>query len=265
MYLFMTCRKLRYIIMTIQVLVATMDQKDYSLPKKMNIKCDAIIGNQCNYNSIEEIVFNNHKIKYLNFAERGVGLNRNNALMRAEADICLFADDDMVYCDEYVEVVEEAFTLHPDADVIAFNLIEKVPNRYTIKEDHKIRLYNFMRYGTARIAVKLSSIRKKGILFDLNFGGGTKHSHGEDTIFLSDCIRNGLNMYAVPSYIAILTEERESTWNKGYSDKFFYDQGCLYKRISPLLWKLLCLQDAIRHYDLYNQSIVSAYMKMTRD
>ena len=76
--------------MKIQVLVATMNQKDHSLIKKMNIKTNAIIGNQCSINSIENFMVGNQEIKYLNFSERGVGLNRNNALMRANADICVF-------------------------------------------------------------------------------------------------------------------------------------------------------------------------------
>ena len=33
--------------MRIQVLVAAMNQVDYSLPEKMNLQTDAIIGNQC--------------------------------------------------------------------------------------------------------------------------------------------------------------------------------------------------------------------------
>ena len=43
-----------------------------------------------------------------------------NALMRADADICLFADDDMVYEDNYVEIIENAFRDNPYADVIVF-------------------------------------------------------------------------------------------------------------------------------------------------
>lgn len=38
----------------VEVLVATMDQKDDSLVKKMNIQTDAIIGNQCDFNRIEK-------------------------------------------------------------------------------------------------------------------------------------------------------------------------------------------------------------------
>lgn len=233
--------------MRVQVLVAAMNQNDHSLLDKMNIQSDVIVGNQCNFNSIEQFEYNGHFATYLNFAERGVGLNRNNALMRATGDICLFADDDMVYVDNYCGIIEKAFLDHPDADVIAFNLIEKVPTRYVIKNTKRIRFYNFLTYGTARIAVRLSRIRENGISFNLCFGGGTEHCHGEDNIFISDCLKNGLKMYAVPVSIAELTEERVSTWNSGYNREYFIDQGILYRTISKRLWKLLCLQDSIRH------------------
>ena len=115
--------------MVIQVLVAAMNQKDHSLLEKMNIKSNAIIGNQCDYNSIEKFKYQDYDIVYLNFAEKGVGLNRNNSLMRATGDICLFADDDMIYENDYVKKVEKAFEENPKADILIFNLIEKKPKR----------------------------------------------------------------------------------------------------------------------------------------
>ena len=53
--------------MRIQILVATMNQTDYSLIEKMNIKTDAIIGNQCNHNNIEEFECNGQKRNYTTF------------------------------------------------------------------------------------------------------------------------------------------------------------------------------------------------------
>lgn len=250
--------------MTIQVLVAAMNQSDHSILEKLNIKTDAIIGNQCNKNSIEDLEWQGHKIKYLNFNERGVGLNRNNTLMRATADICLFADDDMVYCDNYEQAVCQAFESHPDADVILFNLEENHPGRYIIRHEERVGYFNYLRYGTARMAVRRKSIHESGILFHLCFGGGTKHSHGEDNIFLADCLKKGLKVYALPMYIAKLTEDRESTWNNGYGKKFLVDQGCLYKAISRKWWRLLCLQDAVRHHSVYKRGWMNAYMLMTR-
>ena len=66
--------------MSLEVLVATMFQTDYSLPEKMNIQSDAIIANQCERNEVVEFDFNGYRIKYLSFAERGVGLNRTTLL-----------------------------------------------------------------------------------------------------------------------------------------------------------------------------------------
>lgn len=251
--------------MKIQVLVATMNQTDHSLIAKMNIQTDAIIGNQCNVNSIEDFTIDNKHIRYLNFVEKGVGLNRNNALMRAYADICLFADDDMIYDDNYVETVEKSFFDNPNADVIVFNLREKVVTRKIITKKTNVGYFNYLRYGTARIAVRLDSVKKNGIYFNQCFGGGTEHCHGEDNLFLNSCLKKGLKVVAIPKCIATLTEERKSSWNNGYGEKYLKDQGALYRAISHRLWRLLCLQDALRRGRRdYHLSWYRAYQIMIR-
>lgn len=250
--------------MKVQVLVAAMNQKDHSLLDKMNIQSDVIVGNQCDTNSVDRFDYNGFDALYLNFNERGVGLNRNNALMRASGDICLFADDDMVYEDGYAEIIEKAFNDFPRADVIVFNLKEKVPTRKVISKPSMVGYLNYLRYGTARIAVRLQSVKKHGIYFNQCFGGGTEHSHGEDNLFLSACLKNGLNIVAIPEYIATLTEERASSWNSGYDEKYIRDQGVLYRTLSRRWWRLLCLQDALRHSKKdYKKPCVEVYRIMT--
>lgn len=246
--------------MTIQVLVAAMHQKDHSLLDKMNIQTPAIIGNQCDRNEVEKFFYKDFPITYLHFAERGVGLNRNNSLMRADADICLFADDDIVYAPGYADIVENAFLQFPDADVLIFN-VEPEPK---IEKAHRITYLNFMRYGAVRIAVKLTSVKYQGIYFNQCFGGGTDHSAGEDTLFLADCLKCGLKIYAVPSVLGYLSEERASTWFQGYNTKYFKDKGCLYRVLSKKWWKFLCFQDAFRHQKLYGHSWREVYSLMKK-
>lgn len=252
-------------LMRVQVLVATMNQQDYSLLKKMNIQSEIIVGNQAMSNHVEDFMWGGYSVKWLTFNERGVGLNRNNALLRATGDICLFADDDMVYVDNYPQIVCKAFEQLPDADVIVFNLKEPIVTRYVNKKITRVRFHNYLRYGTARIAVKLKSIRENGIFFNLCYGGGTEHCHGEDNLFLTDCLKKGLKVYASPEYIAELTEERCSTWKDNISvNDYLKDQGYLYKQISPRMWRILCFQDALRHQGEYNTSFMSAYKMMTK-
>lgn len=214
---------------SIQVLVSTMNQTDHSLLSKMNIKTDAIVINQCDRNEIEEFTYLGHKIKWISINERGVGLSRNNALMRATADIILFADDDVIYEDDYENQIIQAFEFHPDASIITFNLKSLNTDRpeYIVNKDHRLYKYNSLKYGTFRIAVKRTPILYSNIFFSLLFGGGAPFSAGEDNLFITQCLKNGLKGYA--SSITIGTvEQAESTWFKGYNEKYYYDRGILF-------------------------------------
>lgn len=237
--------------MNLQVLVATMHQKNHSLVEKMNINSDAIIANQCDRNEIEHFTYKEYDIKFLSFAERGVGLNRNNALMRATSDICLLADDDIILTNKYKDIILESFNENPDADVIIYNLEEKHPERFIIKDKMKIGYLNYMRFGAARIAFKRKSITKNGISFSLHFGGGAEYSAGEDVLFLNNCLKSKLKIIALPITIGKIEESRPSTWFSGYNDKYFVDKGVLFSVISRKWAVLLCLQFAIRRRNMF--------------
>ncbi len=224
--------------MSIQTLVVTIDQKDRSLVKKMNIRTDTVVGNQCGCVSVDEFEYNGSKITYLNSDKRGVGRNRNAVLNYATADICVFADDDMRFVDEYPKLVEKAFNCCKKADIIIFNLIEANPRRYRNKRICRIRHRNYAKYGAARLAVLRQSIVGANISFNTQFGGGCTYCAGEDTIFLKECLDKGLRLYAVPWAIAEIDQCAESTWFKGYDEKFFSDKGALFAHLYPKLWVL---------------------------
>lgn len=248
--------------MSVQVLVATMNQTDYSLLEAMNIQTEAIVANQTSFDSIEHFKYKGRDITYLNFNEIGVGLNRNNALMRASSEICVFADDDLVYFDNYEELIINEFKHAPKADVIIFNLDDPSDSRYKEDQLKRVHFYNFLRYGTARIAFRLSSVRENQIYFNQLFGGGTERSHGEDNIFLCDCLKKGLKVYSSPITIAKIKDDRPSTWNAGYNDKYLKDQRILYNHISKRFAFLLCLQDAVRHHKDYGKTIIRTLLTM---
>lgn len=253
--------------MNLQVLVSTMHQKDHGLLNKMNIQSDAIIVNQCNMNKFEEFDYKGYNIRFLSLAERGVGLSRNTGLMRVTADICIFADDDVVYDEGYRETVIEAFKNNPKADVILFNVLSTNPERpsFVITKENRIRFYNIFRYGTFRIAVRMTSIYQSNISFSLLFGGGAKYSAGEDSLFLNDCLRSGLKVFSSPQNIGIVTQS-ESTWFKGYTDKYFIDKGVFYATLSKKWSKLLISQFAIRHRNLFekDKTVIEAYKLMCK-
>lgn len=213
--------------MKIEVLVATMNQKDLGIYRRMNLRTDAVFANQADMYSYEEFVDNNRTIKMITTAERGVGKNRNNALMYATGDICIFGDDDMRYIDNYEEIVMQAFNKLPKADVIIFN-IETVGvetrSRRLNNQIKRVHIFNCLNYGAGRIAVRRETLMKKNIWFSLLYGGGAPYSSGEDSLFLTEAIRKGMKIYTYPVKIADI-EQGTSTWFNGYTAKYFEDKG----------------------------------------
>ena len=214
--------------MKTETLIVTIDQKDNSLVEKMNIQTDAVVCNQSDYISNDEFEYNGFNVKFITRDDRGVGKNRNRSIENSSADILILADDDMRFENGYQHIVTECFDQIPSADILIFNLIEKNPRRYKFTKIEKISNKNYAKFGAARIALKRKSIIDAGVRFSLQFGGGARYSAGEDTIFLKDCLRKGLKIYGVPYALAEIDQTSESTWFKGYTEKYYYDKGAAY-------------------------------------
>lgn len=244
--------------MRIETLVVTVDQHDHSLPERMNLQTDALIGNQADFEAEEQVIRNGCRVTFLTDTLRGVGRNRNKVLRRASAEICVFADDDMRFVDGYPQIVEKAFSECPDADILVFNLIEKNPRRYVNRKIFPVGYANYARYGAARIAIRRQSIMDSGIRFSLLFGGGAKYGSGEDTIFLRECLKAGMKIMAVPYALAEIDQTAESTWFRGYNEKFFRDKGALYSCLYGKAAALFCARYLIKYRRKY-QSDYSAW------
>lgn len=209
-------------------MISSVEQSPEELIRKMNIQSEAILINQCDRNAYEELLADGHKVKVHHFAEKGVGLSRNNALLRATGDIVLFADEDITYDDGYSEKVLAEFEKNPKADMIVFNF--RVPEErrtYYNEKNGRVRLYNCGRYPTYSFALRREVLHKKGITFSLLFGGGAKYSAGEDSLFIHDCIKAGMKVYKTTCELG-QEARRESSWFHGYNEKFFYDRGALF-------------------------------------
>ena len=227
--------------MKLEVLVTTMGQTDFSLADKMNLQCDAVITNQCGRWDMKQLERSCGTVRMLSSDTVGVGINRNLGLQLARGEILLFADDDQSYYDGTLQGVVDAFEELPDADVIFFGLdMTKKGQIYEKRRNKKKRLYvwNSMKYGAARMAVRRSSLEKMRLSFSPLFGGGCIYGSGEDTLFVRDCFRSGLRAYAHP-YVLGTCAKDSSTWFTGYHEKFMFDKGawiaCAFPGIKHLI------------------------------
>lgn len=214
--------------MKVEVLASVMNCRMPDIAERMRLDSDAVIINQCGSYGYEETEWKGHRVRFFSCAEKGIGRSRNTAILRAEGDICLFADEDIVYEEGYAERIEEEFARMPEADMIFFNIeVEESRRTYHIDQRRRVRWYNCGRYGAVSFAVKRESLLRSGVMFSLLFGGGARYSNGEDSLFLKEFMGKGYRVMTAPVTIG-REEAKESTWFHGYDRKFFFDRGVLY-------------------------------------
>lgn len=217
--------------MSFEILCVTMHQTDFSKIKEMNIQSNVVFANQSDCVRYDEFEFNGNTAKMITTNTRGVGINRNLALMYASADICLFADDDVCYYDGYKEKIIEYYEKNPKADVVIFNFKvsrDGEKEKDIVTSGRRLKKRHLGKFGTYCITARKNSLLKTNIWFITLFGGGTKYSSGEDSLFLLDCYNNKLRIYACENTLGFV-HHKDSTWFTGYDEKFYFGKGAFYQ------------------------------------
>lgn len=136
-------------------------------------------------------------------AGRGVTKSRNNAIRLADGDIGVFADDDVLYKDEWMDRLQHIFQQEPDLDVAIFK-IKTLPGEPPYREYPvaPMELKTASSVGTIQLAFRIARVKSKKLGFDERFGAGQKLLIGSDEqIFLHDCICAGLRVKYFPEYL----------------------------------------------------------------
>lgn len=242
--------------MKIEFLVATMHQTSCHFLTQMNIKSNAVVINQCDRTDQEIIDDKDKQIKFLSYQERGLSRSRNRALDAATGDICVIADDDVIYHDDCNEKILKAYEAYPDADLIAFQIIRTGNTRLkTFRTKSSVENWlSCMKISSVEITFKRKSIAQNNIRFNTLFGAGAYFNNGEENIFLYDCLRKKLKIVYVPIAIGSVSCE-ESSWFKGYNPHYFESMGAGYYGLSHYWGWAFILQHVIRHYKLYKNDM----------
>lgn len=234
--------------MRVQVLASVMNQTMEHIVKRMRLASDAVVINQCDRLGFEEMECPGGLVRFYSFPDRGVGKSRNEAILRADGDICLFSDEDIVYEPGYAQAVSVEFEKNPDADMILFNITVKEDRQtYRITERKRVHWYNCGRYGAVSFAVKRDSLLASGVMFSQLFGGGARYSNGEDSLFLKEFMDKGYKVYTAPVTIGREVRESGSSWFAGYNEKFFFDRGVLYRYLYGKFALPLALRFLLTH------------------
>ena len=247
--------------MSIDVLISTMNlftNKQYNdLLKNMNIKNNSVVINQCPGSDKLLNLSNDKNNRIYSYSNKGLSISRNNAISKSKADICILADDDLRYNENYQQIVLNAYEKYPEADLIAFYVSSDNPNNVKPKLSFgKVGLLKSFKIQSVQLTFRRDKIQEKNIKFDELFGAGTELYMGEENIFIFDCIKSGLHLYSYPVEFAKLNN-RESSWFKGYDEKYFQVKSACFYRMSKFFWLFLCIQFIVRKYKIYKKDISS--------
>lgn len=234
---------------TVEVLMATMARGGLDFLDDLGISSDVLVVNQADSFGYTAESRAYGRVRMITMPERGVGLSRNTALVRATGDLCLLADDDIALSPNYPVMVSRAFERN-HADLIVFNLDNAGSGRRHVEAVTRIGWSNYMNFGAPRIAFRRDSVWRERISFSLEFGGGARYSAGEDSLFLRDCLGAGLKVVAVPDAIGTVLPS-ESSWFEGHNDKYFRDRGALYAALAGKGGYPLALRFALRHRAMF--------------
>jgi glycosyltransferase involved in cell wall biosynthesis len=166
---------------------------------------------------------------------KGLSRNRNNAISWADGDIALIADDDVQYLPGTFEIIREAFENDKEMAVACFKI--KTPDDEPEYKKYPGKSYSLGNYrhhpvSSVEIAFKTSPVIKAGIRFDERFGlGSEKLIGGEETVFISDCIKAGIKVRYLPYYIVKHPYESTRTKYKRFDPEINQLNGAVCARV----------------------------------
>lgn len=214
--------------MTVEVLFSAMHLEDFSIYERSRCTTDALIINQTDHEAYEERVIGGHLVRMYSTTQRGLSRSRNMALVHAKGDYCLIADDDEVLCDNYDQLIIDAFRRNPMADAIAFNYNDANPRIQNTKRKiikTECEAPKNKSFSSVSLAFKREKVVMEGIWFNVKLGAGSEIiSAGEESVWQSLARKKGLRIFQCPAYITTVSQAN-STWFNGFDEKYFYDLG----------------------------------------
>lgn len=134
-------------------------------------------------------------IRIINSFENGSPNSRNTAIKNATGDICLFADDDIIYLPNLKEKLLKVYNQNPKADLITFEAVDENDNRYfKYSNEGKHKDMEF-RVNNIGISFLRKPIRDTNTFYNVHFGVGSTFPGCTEFVFMKNAWDNGLELY----------------------------------------------------------------------
>lgn len=191
---------------------------------------------------LERSDFEIHKID-----SKGLSKNRNHALTKGTAPVCLIADDDVDYFEDGLIALMDVFDRHPEIGVASFMYEGNDDKCYPDKPVNLDKRPRGFYTSSIEMAFRRETVEKTGVKFDENFGLGARFGSGEEDLWLHSLLKNGVNGRFFPILIArhegLSTGRREAN-----NPEYVKTKGAVLRKIHPATWPLRMLTHAWRNH-----------------
>jgi glycosyltransferase involved in cell wall biosynthesis len=188
-------------------------------------------------------------IKVVNAFETGLSKSRNLALEHTNADIALFADDDIKYLPNVLEDVEEAYMSFPDAALISFqyqNENGELQKLYQVESGYQNSKLHKQSLSSIEMSIKPKLMKEKKINFNTCFGLGERFVCGEEQVFRDELVRQNLKVVFVAKPIvkhfgktSVPPEYSQAYTEAIVAQKYLEHNNLIYLWLIRYIWKLM--------------------------
>lgn len=215
---------------SLEILISTKDRDNLDFLNNIFVNNNAHSNPILIINQTQNLNFScpySDNINLINVNEVGLSKSRNLAIENAKADICLLADDDIVYENNFGSIVLNAFNINPSADIITFKMSDLNGNSfkdYPVVINHNKKSLSFV--NSVVIAFRRNSIISNKVFFDENFGLGSTFQTADEYVFLRNAM--SLNLNIVFHNEVILSHPIDSSGKDVASDRILFAKGALF-------------------------------------
>ncbi len=225
----------------IEILISTIYQENLIFLDKMfqyNDPSDfkILIINQTTRDKVLRVSKKN--IRVVNCFEFSVPKSRNLALKEAEGDICVMADDDIIYEPNLKRNILDAYRQNSNADMISFEAKDETGKKYTnYYPEGSHTKKSLKKIYTWVITFKRATFKLNQIYYNDHFGFGETFKGHEEYVFLRNALDKELMM--VHKSKTIVMHPDESSGKLMGSNNAIYATSALYQRFYGNLSYLL--------------------------
>jgi hypothetical protein len=179
-------------------------------------------------------------VRVINSIEVGLPKSRNLAINNAIREICIIADDDVVYVEDFDKEIVEAFNSNTNASVITFNH-QRMGLDYP-QNNNKVGYWHnrktIRKVCSIEIAFKLNDIKNNGFFFYDHFGLGSYFETADEFLFLRNMLNVNKKLYYNPN--VVVYHPLISSGESQGADRIVFARGALNYKLNGY-WAYLWL------------------------